>query len=99
MQPRQSSKCSITARLTLAAHPPCAGHSCFFAANFGSHCLGEAWKKASSGSGPAYRRRCAHLMRNTSLACVHPTRGLNLPRSAGNHFAPLHRFWLFYFEA
>lgn len=43
----------------------------FSAASFGSHCWGQAWKKAFLGSDLLSRQPCVRSMRNTMLGSVH----------------------------
>ena len=70
-QPQQWNKWSFIRGLIPGARRLCADLNCFFAAIFGSRCLGQAWKKELSESGRLSRQPCARLMRNTWLDCVH----------------------------
>src|SRR5215510_10243548 len=75
-------KWSIIALHVPAVRPPCAVPNCFSVVTFGSPCLGQAWKKASSGSGRLSQQRSAHSTRNTQQASVRPARRSSLEPSA-----------------
>jgi hypothetical protein len=83
MQQRHSSKWSFIARPIPEARPLCAALSCSFAAIFGLHCLGQAWKKASLGSGRLSPQRFGRSTRNIWSVCRNPS----LPQSRSIRYA------------
>jgi hypothetical protein len=70
-QPQQRNKWRFIPGLIPGARRLCADLNCFFAAIFGSRCLGQAWKKESLASDRLSRRPCAPSMHNTWLDDVH----------------------------
>ncbi len=83
-QSQRYNKRSLIVGLIQVARRRCEGLSYFFAANFGSRCLGQASKKGSSASALLSRQPCARSIHNTWLACVHQLR-----RRAGRRVAPV----------
>ena|SRR5207253_4349927 len=76
---RRSNKWNFIAWLIPAARRPCAVLDYFFAASFGSRCLGRAWKKGSLGSGPLARQPFARSIRNIWPASVRRAKPLVRP--------------------
>jgi len=73
VQRQPQNKLSFIARLIDAVHLLYAALAYFSEVSFGSHCLGQAWKKESLESGLPSRQPFTPLTLSIQRGCVHPS--------------------------